>query len=702
MPSTNGHSPKRAILYARVSTDEQARSGYSLAQQMEALRSYAATEGYEVLEEVSDPGQSGASLERPGMDRVRDLVAAGGISVVLAQDRDRFSREPAYLYLLREEFGLRGCVLKSLNDRGDESPEGQLTDGILDQIARFERLKTAERTRRGKQQRAREGKVIGNQKPNLGFLYDEGRNGLVVDEETMPIVREIFRMIGAEGRPIYAAKKELERQGIPTPYGKRSWSHAYIRKIVKNDVYRPHTYSEIKELVSAEVVARLDEERLYGIWWWGRERHTVKQMSESTPEGRRYYKAKKSRRNPRESWIAVPVPDSGIPRDWIDAARERIEHNARPQSSGLRFYELAGMAFCSCCGRQMARTAVKNNAGTRFFYYRCMKRFSEGRAACWNGRSHSAPKTEGAVWAKVRAHMISPETLRQDLERAIELKRREMRGDPRREAGAWLQKLSETEGLRAGYQEQAARGLMTLDELAARLSELEEDRKRASRELQAARNRAGELEQLERDKEELLKHYEAISPEALDNLTPEQRQHFYGFLGLKVHLPPEGPAELEFSGMPPEDFFVSHSETESDAVLDALMDGRRGDGSPLRRHRHPLHLEEGPLEDRLALPPHHQPLALLADRYPETLYEYLAHDPIHRTRNFIVGRSIPERLDTQCPAQGDRARLLVLLQHLVEEGEVLLLQGGAAEDFGVGSEGGELAHGPEGRGGGAG
>jgi hypothetical protein len=96
MPTTNGHGPKRAILYARVSTDEQARSGYSLAQQLEALREYAAREGYEVLEEVSDPGQSGASLERPGMDRVRDLVAAGGVSVVLAQDRDRFAREPAY------------------------------------------------------------------------------------------------------------------------------------------------------------------------------------------------------------------------------------------------------------------------------------------------------------------------------------------------------------------------------------------------------------------------------------------------------------------------------------------------------------------------------------------------------------------------------------------------------------------------------
>src|SRR5215204_2514197 len=162
MPNTNGHGPKRAILYARVSTDEQARSGYSLAQQIEALRDYAASEGYEILEEVQDPGQSGARLERPGMDRVRDLVAseAGGVSVVLAQDRDRFSREPAYHYLLRREFEQYGCKMRSLNDRGDDSPEGELTNGILDQLAKFERAKTAERTRRGRLKKAREGKIV--------------------------------------------------------------------------------------------------------------------------------------------------------------------------------------------------------------------------------------------------------------------------------------------------------------------------------------------------------------------------------------------------------------------------------------------------------------------------------------------------------------------------------------------------------------
>lgn len=171
--------------------------------------------GYTVVGVGNDPGQSGASLERPGIDRVRDLVALGGVSVVLAQDRDRLAREPAYLYLLRQEFAEHGTGLRALNDHGDDSPEGELTDGILDQLAKFERAKTAERTRRGKPRRAREGKVIPARHPNYGFRYNAERTNYVVDEVTMPIVRRIFRM-AAEGMSILAIKRALDA-GWPKP-----------------------------------------------------------------------------------------------------------------------------------------------------------------------------------------------------------------------------------------------------------------------------------------------------------------------------------------------------------------------------------------------------------------------------------------------------------------------------------------------------
>jgi site-specific DNA recombinase len=189
---------RMAVLYARVSTRGQAEEGYSLRQQLEALRGWAETEGYEVLDEVEDAA-SGASLERPGLDRVRDLVAAGGVSVVVAQARDRFSREPTFTFLLRGEFEERGTKMRALNDRGDESPEGELTDAILDQLAKYERVKIAERSRRGKSGKAREGRILRGPWPPYGFAYTEDGDGLLVEPEHMAVVRDVFRMIGVEG-----------------------------------------------------------------------------------------------------------------------------------------------------------------------------------------------------------------------------------------------------------------------------------------------------------------------------------------------------------------------------------------------------------------------------------------------------------------------------------------------------------------------
>jgi site-specific DNA recombinase len=269
--TTNGHGPKRiilwVILYARVSTDEQARSGYSLSQQLEALRAYAAREGYEILDEVTDPGKSGATLDRPGLDRVRNLVASGGVSAVLAQDRDRFAREPAYLWVLQKELGEHGCKLRALNDRGDDSAEGMLTDGILDQIAKYERAKVAERTRRGLLQKAREGKVIKGPKANFGFRFNETDDGLVIFEPEMRIVKKIFSM-AASGMGPKAMQTRLYAEGIPSPTGKAMWPHRILKvQMVLNDLYKPHSYDEIAALLSPEVAARLDPNEAYGIWW---------------------------------------------------------------------------------------------------------------------------------------------------------------------------------------------------------------------------------------------------------------------------------------------------------------------------------------------------------------------------------------------------------------------------------------------------
>ena len=100
MTVRNGGPVTRCITYSRVSTRGQVERGFSLNQQTEALLEYAVEHEFEIVEEIQDPGYSGAYLERPGLERVRDLVETGDIDLVLVQDLDRLTREPGHLWLL--------------------------------------------------------------------------------------------------------------------------------------------------------------------------------------------------------------------------------------------------------------------------------------------------------------------------------------------------------------------------------------------------------------------------------------------------------------------------------------------------------------------------------------------------------------------------------------------------------------------------
>jgi site-specific DNA recombinase len=492
------------------------------------------------------PGQSGASLERPGMDRVRDLVAAGGVSVVLAQDRDRFAREPAYLYILREEFGLRGCALRSLNDRGDNSPEGELTAGILDQLAKFERAKTAERTRRGKLHKARSGKVVGGHTTNYGFRMNATRDGYEVDEEKMAVVRRIFRMVGEEGLALTAVARTLNGEGLPGPAGGR-WNTKAVRWFVLDDVYRPHTREEVVALVAPNVAAGLAPDARYGVWWFNRTRWARRKVSEPSPsgEGRRYRSKAAHTPRPREEWIAVPVPDSGIPRGTVEAARQAVSENVACSSGGDRFWELSGGVLrCAECGGRMRTMITRKKDGHVYFYYACANR-RDGRARlCANGKTLRTERAEPAVWGLVSELLCDPDRLRSGLDAMIERERAGDRGDLDREAKAWADRLAEADRMRSGYQDLTAKGLMTVEELGTKLEELDGGRQTARRELEAVRERRERRERLESDRDALLESYAGALPEDLGRLGPEERRRVYAMLRLRVLAGSDGAMEV--------------------------------------------------------------------------------------------------------------------------------------------------------------
>jgi site-specific DNA recombinase len=353
MLSTNGHDHdhKRAVLYARVSTDEQAKKGYSISDQLGTLRAYAAGRGYEVVEECVDDGWSGADPDRPGLRRVMELAQTGRAEVVVAMKRDRFFRSRLYRLLMDKDLEEHGVKLEAMNDTGN-----RIGDAVQDDFAEWEREQITERTTAGRREKARQGKIIAGRLPDYGFRFGPGRDSYEVVEEEMAVVRRIFSEL-ASGASVNGDRAALDADGVPPPVkGKSKWQRTFVRDCAFDDVYAPHTVVELKALgVSPEVLGKLDPDGLYGVWWYNRREAKTVRVSLG---GGRYRKEKQIRKKPKQEWIPVPVPASGVPREAVVWARERLEVQTKCSNAQRRFWELSGgLLRCpDCAGGRSSRS----------------------------------------------------------------------------------------------------------------------------------------------------------------------------------------------------------------------------------------------------------------------------------------------------------------------------------------------------------
>src|ERR671932_543761 len=213
MISTNGHGSKKVVLYRRVSGEEQKKKGYYLPDQRDEQLAYSALENLEIVREFEDPGYSGKFLERPDLDELRDLVAAGGVDVVVVSKRDRLARG-LYAGYLKNEFKRSGVELAALDSMTEDTPYGELLENTLDNFSEFERFMIADRMRRGKRSKAKQGKLVASPQSDYGFSYNEARDGYEVDELRMVLVRRIFRMVAVEDMALNAVGARLEAEGI--------------------------------------------------------------------------------------------------------------------------------------------------------------------------------------------------------------------------------------------------------------------------------------------------------------------------------------------------------------------------------------------------------------------------------------------------------------------------------------------------------
>ncbi len=535
-------SIKRVILYARVSTDEQAEHGYSLEGQQRDLLAEGEREGWRVVEEIVDDGYSGADPYRPGLRRVMELAETGVIDAVVAAKRDRLFRSRYYRLAFERDLAEFGVTLVALNDTGH-----RIGDGVLDDFAEWEREEIANRLHNGIKNMIVKGEIKAGPKPPYGFRLD-GKSLIVFDLE-MDNVRTIYDR-AANNESLEKIRRRLDEKGIPSPGRSASgWNKKSVRDILVNDLYKPHTFEEVASLVGESVSAELDPESFYGLWTFNRRKTTKRR--EWSEDKNKYVNRYKSVQNPRGEWLFVPVPDAGIPREVVEAARENLTGKGWRTATGARggvqsrTWELRGMIRCSECGSVLS--SFRATGGQ--IYYACRRRYNNSRKDCSNRRYFPARDVEGTVLDAMRRNLDKRSYFLERFDAHAEAERRRLRMQfAPGNIESWTEELRRMEQRRSGYIDLGADGIMDRTELKMKLEETDAEIVRLRDHLQSVRTQARDAEALEADLARTREMIESADKDWLNGkATGTDRAEMYRKLKLQAVIDASG--QIKLSGV---------------------------------------------------------------------------------------------------------------------------------------------------------
>lgn len=357
---------------------------------------------------------SGYTLDRPGMNQVRQLLRQGAVDVLLAHAVDRLSRNQNHIGVLFDEVQQAGVRLECVTEKFEDTPEGRFILAARAFIAEVERAKIIERTTRGKTVRARAGKLPqATGKGLYGYRYDPKTGRRTADPFETAVVRRVFtEFVG--GASLVGIANHLNAEGISTFTG-RAWSPATLYHMLRNETYTGRT------VYRRTVVQQVRDPRS------GRRRRTVTVRDSS-------------------QWIEVPDATPAIVDAELFAAVERLLDDPERRRRGRRIhdYPLASRLQCLQCGRAMVGQTLQG----RYRYYRCRRAFA-------------GPKHDRCATRYVRAH---------DLEQAVREAVGQVLADP-------TIIIAEHERLRAGggtteRRAMLERQLAQLDEQKRRLAKL--------------------------------------------------------------------------------------------------------------------------------------------------------------------------------------------------------------------------------------
>ena len=377
----------RIAAYARVSTQLQERE-QTVQSQIDALRGFAADHGGELPDEAVfiDEGFSGSTMVRPRLDSLRDRVADGRYEVVLVYDPDRLARSYVYQMLLLEEFSQHACELLFVRRPVGKNPDEHLLLQMQGVIAEYERAKIAERTRRGKVHRMRQGELVTGRR-TFGYRYvprqgDVPANFQIIDDEAA-VIRQIFSWYTEQHLAMRQIALRLNEAGIKTVRGNR-FRASNLRQILTNSMYTGTGYAHRIEAVLPR------DKPLHPVY-------------------RKYAKTGK-RERPREQWLPFQCP-AIISEETFELAQERLSENKRLSSRRTQAeYLLRGLIRCPMCGKHM----MADSRSRRYFCPYSRERYAAEQHApvCANTVRFPVDALDRHVWDETAKLIRKPSLLK--------------------------------------------------------------------------------------------------------------------------------------------------------------------------------------------------------------------------------------------------------------------------------------------------
>src|SRR5919198_4086240 len=402
-------NPTQVAIYARVSSDPHTEA-HTIASQVAALRERVAAEGLVVPEAMQflDEGYSGATLIRPALERLRDVIAAGAVDRLYVHSPDRLARKYAYQVVLVEEFRRAGVEVIFLNRALGQSPEDDLVLQVQGMIAEYERAKIIERHRRGKRHAAHVGAVNVLSGAPYGYRYvtkyeggGQARYEVLPDEAR--VVRQVFDWVGRDRLTIGEVCRRLTQAGERTRTGRTVWERSVVGDILHNPAYQgTAAFGKTRQ---GPLRPRLRVQR-------GRPQQPRRATADYDV--------------PAAEWLPIPVPALVDP-TLFAAVQDQVEENrrhARQARRGAR-YLVQGLVHCQQCGyafygKPISRKAAKGKTRA-YAYYRCLGtdayRFG-GERVCTNSQVRT-DLLDVTVWREVQGLLAHPERVAEEYQRRL-------------------------------------------------------------------------------------------------------------------------------------------------------------------------------------------------------------------------------------------------------------------------------------------